>query len=129
MYNNKESWKSGEGISVTMSHDALMNLIAEINGTRSSEKPPQQPAGKCKLCIGIEEGSATCLCCGQDEPVCVTVTTVEDNRRIVQIIACPSCYIVYEICQDGTKVRLFKGKRGTVYGLLKRIAEERSSKA
>ena len=129
MHNDKESWKSGEGISVTMSHDALMNLIAEINGTRSSEKPPQQPAGKCKLCIGIEAGSDTCLCCGQDEPVCVTVTTVEDNRRIVQIIACPSCYIVYEICQDGTKVRLFKGKRGTVYGLLKRIAEERSSKA
>ena len=129
MYNNKESWKSGEGVSVIMSHDALMDLIMRINGARPSEKPPQQPAGKCKLCIGIEEGSDTCLCCGQDEPVCVTVTTVEDNRRIVQIIACPSCYIVYEICQDGTKVRLFKGKRGTVYGLLKRIAEERSSKA
>lgn len=127
MHNDKESWKSGEGISVTMSHDALMNLIAEINGTRSSENPPQQPAGKCKLCIGIEDDSDTCLCRGQDEPVCMTITG-EDKRRTVQIMACPSYYIVYEICQDGTKVRLFKGKRGTVYGLMKRIAEE-SSKA
>ena len=112
-----------------MSNDALMNLIAGINCARPSEKPPQQPAGKCKLCIGIEEDSNTCLCCGQDEPICLTIITDEDKRRTVRIMACPSCYIVYEICQDGTKVRLFKGKRGTIYGLLKRIAEEKSSKA
>ena len=129
MHNDKESWKSGDGISVTMSHDALMDLIMRINGARPSEKPPQQPAGKCKFCLGIEEDSDTCLCCGLDEPVCVTIITDEDKRRTVKIMACPSYYIVYEICQDGTKVRLFKGKRGTVYGLLKRIAEEKSSKA
>ena len=109
-----------------MSHDALMNLIAEINGTRSSEKPPQQPVGKCKFCIGIEEDSDTCLCCGQDESVCLTIITDGDKRRTVQIKACPSYFIVYAVCQDGTKVRLFKGKRGTIYGLMKRIAEESS---
>lgn len=128
MYNNKESWKSGEGVSVIMSHDALMDLIMGINETRPSEKPSQQPAGKCKFYIGIEEDSDTCLCCGQDESVCLTIITDGDKRRIVQIKACPSYYIVYEVCQDGTKVRLSKGKRGTVYGLMKRI-EEDSSKA
>lgn len=128
MHNDKESWKSGEGISVTMSHDALMDLIAKINRTRPTEKQPQQPAGKCKFCLGIEEDSDTCLCCGLDEPVCVTIITDEDKRRTVRIMACPSYYIVYEIGQEGTKVRLCKGKRGTVYGLMKLIAED-SSKA
>ncbi|WP_303149102.1 hypothetical protein [uncultured Cloacibacillus sp.] len=127
MNNDRKNWKSGEGISVIMSNDALMDLIMRINGARPSEKPPQQPAGKCKLCIGIEDDCDTCLCRGQDEPVCMTITG-EDKRRTVQIMACPSYYIVYEICQDGTKVRLFKGKRGTVYGFMKRIAED-SSKA
>lgn len=124
MHNDKEGRKSCDGISVIMSSDALMNLIMGINGARQSETPPLQSAGKCKLCIGIEEDSDTCLCCGQDEPVCLTITTDEDKRRTVQIKACPSYYTVYAICQDGTKVRLFKGKRGTVYGLMKRIAEE-----
>ncbi len=125
MYNNKESWKSGEGVSVIMSHDALMDLITGINGARPSEKPTR----KCKFCLGIEEDSDTCLCCGLDEPVCVIIITDKDKRRTVRIMACPSYYIVYEVCQDGTKVRLFKGKRGTVYGLWKRIAEEKSRKA
>ena len=98
MYNNKESWKPSDVISVTMSHDALMNLITGINGARPTEKPPQQQsASKCKLCIGIEEDSDTCLCCGQDEPICATVTAAarEDRTRTVQIKACPSYFIVY----------------------------------
>lgn len=125
MHNDKEDRKSGEGISVTMSHEALMNLISEINGARPTEKPPRQPlTGKFKLGIGIDEDSDTCLCRGEDELVCVTVTADADRTRTVQIKACPAYYTVYEICRDGTKVRLFKGRRGTVYGLMKQIVHE-----
>lgn len=117
MHNDKEGRKSCDGISVIMSNDALLRFIEEIHRTHGANEPN-------KLCVPEDDDLP--LCRGQDEPVCVTVTTEDDKKRRVQIMACPSYYIVYEICQDGTKVRLFKGKRGTVYGLMKRIAEDGS---
>ena len=123
MNNNNENVKARECISIAVGTDALLRFIEEIRGAQASNEPKQQ-VNLDKYKPYVHEDDDLSLCCGEDEPVCVTVATGCGNTHTVQIKACPSYYIVYEICQDGAKGRLFKGKRGTIYGLMKRIAEE-----
>lgn len=123
MNNNNENERARDGISIAVGTDTLLKFIDEIRGTQTSKEPKRHASlEKCCPCVPDDDGLPLCL--GEDEPVCLTVTADADRTRTVQIKACPSYYVACEVCRDGTKVRLFKGRRGTVYGLMKWIVEE-----
>ena len=123
MNNNDENERARNGVSIAVGTDTLLRFIEEIRGKQATNAPKQQASlNKCTPCV-LEDDDES-LCRWQDAPVCATSTAGEDKKRTVQIKACPSYYVACEVCQDGTKIRLCKGKRGTVYGLMKQIVEE-----
>lgn len=117
-----EAERLRDGVYVIVDEDMLREILARRDEAAEIKEPlPPAAPPECRRC-GQEEPDG-CLHHGQDAPLKLTVSTA-DGQSCAIIKTCPSYYIIYKVDSDGKKEILKKGKRGTVYGLIKKVTEE-----
>lgn len=128
MANNKDMDDNAHGkISITLSLDTLQNVIEGCGETqRAADMCLSAVGSKRKHCVcGDPE---ECLHHEGDAPLSVSIPASGENKSSVVIRACPSYFNVWRVDQDGTKEKIFAGRHGTVYGLVKAVRREMDEK-
>lgn len=117
-----EAERLSDGIYMIVDKDLLREFLARRDeAAEIKEQRPPAASPECRRCG--QEAPDGCLHHGQDAPLKLTVSAA-DGQSCAIIQTCPSYYIIYKVGSDGKKEILKKGKRGTVYGLIKKVTEE-----
>ncbi len=112
--NRNDNVKTSGGITITMN----------IEATRGAQ-PPSNDSGESKRHGGQDEHDM-CLhkCVGG--PITVSIPAQGDDACLIQIQTCPAYYRLYKVDRNGVESTLCSGRRGTVYGVMRKVNEELS---
>ena len=113
--NRNDNVKTNGGISITMNIEVSIGAQTQSNDS-----------GESKRC-GRREESDMCLQKGADGPITVSIPA-QGDACLIQIQTCPAYYRLYKVDRNGVESTLYSGRRGTIYGVMKKVNEEINKK-